>query len=67
MSKLIKVQKQVNNNNSSSMASLEVEVVILDIIEQFREAGFSEENIKDGIENAFAEGFYGTQNYLFPM
>lgn len=55
MYKFIEVQKRVKN--SGTMASHEVEDVIMDVIEQFYEAGFDEEDIKDGIEFALKFGF----------
>lgn len=52
MSKTIKLSKKVNN--SGSMASHEVEDVIMDVIEQLCDAGFEPEDIMEGIELAIA-------------
>ena len=41
-------------NNSSALASHEVEDVVMEVIEQFCDAGFEIEDIMEGIELAIA-------------
>lgn len=55
MSQIIKVQGYVEN--SGSMASHEVWDMVASLIEQFREAGFNEDDIKEGLELALEEEF----------
>lgn len=50
MSKTIKISTKVNN--SSALASHEVEGVIMDVIEQLCDVGFEQDDIMDGIELA---------------
>ena len=52
MSKTINISAKVNN--SSALASHEVEDVIMEVIEQFSDAGFDPEDIMEGIELAIA-------------
>ena len=52
MSKTIKISKKVNN--SSELASHEVEDVVMEVIEQLCDAGFEPEDIMEGIELAIA-------------
>ena len=55
MSKFIKVQGNVEN--TEAMASHEVWDMVANLIEQLREAGFNEDDIRDGIEFALEEEF----------
>lgn len=48
MDKFIKVQGYVEN--SETMASHEVSDMIMNLVDQFRELGFSDDDIKEGIE-----------------
>lgn len=57
MSKTIKISKKVNN--SSELASHEVEDVIGEVIEQLCDAGFEPEDIMEGIELAIAYSLQG--------
>lgn len=59
MSKTIKISKKVNN--SSALASHEVEDVIMDVIEQLCDAGFEPEDIMDGIELAITFSLQGME------
>ena len=55
MSKIIKVHGQVEN--IESMASHEVWDMVAELIYQFREAGFDDDDIEDGIRFALEEEF----------
>lgn len=57
MSKTIKITAKVNN--SSALASHEVENVVMEVIEQFCDAGFEPEDIMEGIELAIAFSLQG--------
>ena len=57
MSKTIKISTKVNN--SSALASHEVENVVMEVIEQFFDAGFEPEDIMEGIELAIAFSLQG--------
>ena len=55
MSQLIKVQGYVEN--SDAMAAHEVWDMVANLIDQFRQAGFSDDDIMDGLELAMEEEF----------
>lgn len=55
MGQVIKVQGRVEN--SDTMASHEVWDMVANLIDQFREAGFSDDDIMEGIQFALDEEF----------
>lgn len=55
MSKIIKVQGYVEN--SDTMASHEVWDMVANLIEQFRNAGFDDDDIEEGLQFALEEEF----------
>ena len=55
MEKFIKVQGYVEN--SDVMAELEVWDMVANLIDQFREAGFNDDDIMDGLELAMDKEF----------
>ena len=55
MSKIIEVNGYVEN--SDAMAAHEVWDMIANLIDQFREAGFSDDDIMDGLKFAMDEEF----------
>ena len=55
MEKFIKVQGYVEN--SDAMAAHEVWDMVANLIDQFREAGFNDDDIMDGLELAMDEEF----------
>lgn len=55
MSQIIEIREYVEN--AGVMASHEVWDAVADLIEQFRNAGFSEDDIQEGIEFALEEEF----------
>ena len=56
MKQFIKVQGYVENKNTD-MASHEVSDWIMNLVDQFRELGFSDDDIKEGLELALFEEF----------